>query len=533
MNKQTHVQHKPSAQTSLPHTSSRFLQQKCGCGKSTGLTRTCSECGVNSLASSTAQTNRISQPIIHEALGLPEQTNATEQDTDDSDANSDKSVIRCSNDVSFHVNRFRLKLRDKFKPKLGFSDDGKGSVDVRGSTLNLVSLVRTAVESETPRKVAKSWTLGFIQNVTRDKITLKYSDPSNRDSIIDCAEYRQDGVKLDCDNNNCQPFYDCSTKQAYARLPRRLAMTDTPSVEQIRLVNGDRSVLKSFNRNFEAKAYLVASNASSPCVLKTVSWGFVQNNVFSPRIVPGIDGLTATALGSVQQSISSIGPFELDQNGGQSPQIDGPCASQAKRSFLDCEEGGQTVDSSENPTLRQANAIEQEQQQIDHNEDSLSTALSDQDTKQAIDEYNGCSGTATIECRGGEIVASLPPCLENAPCGIRQCVERHERSHAKDYADWYKTNLDGFPCKHPDGKAYPDGSTVFVNEVATEMGRSKYKRWLNRSECRGYGEEIRCYRELRKKSQDRRCKKALTKQSAGAVPKRIGFCLGINSAGPR
>lgn len=470
-------------------------------------------------------------PIIHEAFALAEQPAAVDKDTNSADSNSDSSKIRCSNDISFQVTRFRPKLIKENKPEFNIDNT---KVDIIGSTFKLASWVRTSVEPGTHRKNARSSTLGFIQNVTRDDIIAKSSDPSNRDKITQCQKYKLDRTLLDS-NEGCQPFYSCATKQAFALLPRRVTMDDTPSFEA-KLKNSEGSVLKSVNRIFEARAYLVAVNSSSPCVLKTVSWGFTQNIEFYPPL----DGLEAMALVSFQQSISPIGPSESDRDGGQSLVIDGKFANDVPPVGKNCAGASQTKNLSNSPNVLKANisesenrVFESEDQNDNRQEESKSTLLTGQDSKQAIEEYEKCSGTSTVECRGGIVAPVLPSCVQNAPCRISECVERHEQSHARDIINWYAVNLDRSPCKHPDGRPYPDGSTVFLNEMAEEMGNSKYIRWLNRSECRGYGEEVKCYREFRKKSQDRRCKRALTRESAGAVYRRIGFCLGINPTGFR
>lgn len=472
-------------------------------------------------------------PIIHEAFALAdEQPAAVDKDTNSADSNSDSSKIRCSNDVSFQVTRFRPKLIKENKPVFNIDNT---EVDIRGSTFDLVSWVRTSVEPGTHRKNARSWTLGFIQNVIRDDVIAKSSDPSNRDKITHCEKYKIDRTLLDGEKG-CQPFYSCATKQAFALLPRRVRMDDTPSFPQTKLEHSG-SLLKSVNRIFEARTYLVAAvNVSSPCVLKTVSWGFTQNIAFFPPL----DGLDAMTSVPFQQSISPIGPFESDRDGGQSLVIDGDLANDVKPVEENCAGASQTENLSNSPNVLKANSSESENrvsesedQNDNRQEESQSTLLTGEDTKQAIEEYEKCSGVSTVECRGGIVAPSLPSCVQSAPCGISKCVEGHEQSHANDIINWYAVNTDRFPCKHPDGRPYPDGSTVFLNEMAEEMGNSKYTRWLKRSECRSYGEEVKCYREFRKKSQDRRCKRALTRQSAGATYRRIGFCLGINLTGFR
>jgi hypothetical protein len=488
------------------------------------------------MKSSANSTSPMNVPIIHEVFTLGEQSTAVDQDTNSTDSNPASSNIECPNNVSFRVTRFRPKLIKENKPELATDDKGNIVVDVKGSTFYLTSWVRTSVEPGITRKVAKSWTLGFIQNVIQDEIIAKASEPSNRDKVTDCQEYKQNGVLLDCNSNSdCRPFYSCATKQALALLPRRVTMDDTPSFNP-KLLSPDGSILKSVNRIFKARAHLVAFDGSSPCVLKSVLWGFTQNIVFSPPS-SGLDAI-ALALGPFQQTISPMGPSEFDQNGGQSIKIDGPCANTLEPNFHECA-GDSQKDLSNSPALLKARISESEDRvseskdQNNDQEESQSTLLTEQDTKQAIEEYDKCSGTATVECRGGIVAPVLPSCVQSAPCGINECVERHEQSHAKDITDWFAVNLGRSPCKHPDGRPYPDGSTVYANEMAEAMGNSKYMRWLNRSECQGYGEEVRCYRELRKKSQDRRCKRALTRESTGAIYRRIGFCLGINLAGPR
>ena len=75
MTNQTHVRVTQDAQLSVTSTPSRFLQRKCSCGKSMGLTGNCSECDSKKLILQRQVSNQAGEkeapPIMHELPGSP------------------------------------------------------------------------------------------------------------------------------------------------------------------------------------------------------------------------------------------------------------------------------------------------------------------------------------------------------------------------------------------------------------------------------------------------------------------------------
>jgi hypothetical protein len=99
------------------------------------------------------------------------------------------------------------------------------------------------------------------------------------------------------------------------------------------------------------------------------------------------------------------------------------------------------------------------------------------------------AGAATIVCDGNggyrtKLDGSWVDEGNWTKCGVRDCVELHEQSHARD---WEKKFPDG--CKNEDGSFKPDGTAV-------PTGGAGYDEFLPESECKAYKIELACEEKL-------------------------------------
>ena len=92
--------------------------------------------------------------------------------------------------------------------------------------------------------------------------------------------------------------------------------------------------------------------------------------------------------------------------------------------------------------------------------------------------YNG--GAATIVCDGSGGYGVDLGGWAGAPCGIEDCVRRHEESHARDWARRWPNG-----CKNSDGSNKPAGAQI-------PLGGPGYAAFLRQSECDAYTVEEGC-----------------------------------------
>lgn len=89
-------------------------------------------------------------------------------------------------------------------------------------------------------------------------------------------------------------------------------------------------------------------------------------------------------------------------------------------------------------------------------------------------------GAATIVCDGSGGYMPQLNSWAGAPCGIEDCVRKHEESHARD---WQKRYPDG--CKNADGTPKAAGADI-------PLGGPGYSDFLKKSECDAYTVEVPC-----------------------------------------
>lgn len=123
-------------------------------------------------------------------------------------------------------------------------------------------------------------------------------------------------------------------------------------------------------------------------------------------------------------------------------------------------------------------------------------------------EQSGASSTqaATIECDGYGGYQPRMNWAENAPCGIRDCVEQHEQSHAADWAG-----------------RYPDGCRGESPGADVPLGGPGYSEFLKGSECDAYRASTSCL-EDRLDDASRDCKDDIQSRLDFEKSKREDYC---------
>jgi hypothetical protein len=100
-----------------------------------------------------------------------------------------------------------------------------------------------------------------------------------------------------------------------------------------------------------------------------------------------------------------------------------------------------------------------------------------------------------------------------APCGIEDCVRKHEESHL---GEWRVRYPEG--CKNADGTPKPDATPV-------PTGGPGYEAFLKQSECTAYTNEIACQQaNLAGASAD--CKTTIEDHLKGDVSMKNHYCGG-------
>ena len=416
----------------------------------------------------------------------------------------------------------------------------------------------------------RQWNIGIIQNVHRSRAQLDYSDPEDRDDLVDCGLSDQEETHLDCDNG--KPWYN-PPKRAFVLFPRLLNMSDRPQLEEVDLVNYGRSVLRRVQREFKASSFIVAEKNSSFCILSRVDWGFSQNDLFTPNVVITKGGVSPAGLGKIERNLQLDKPSEHGLDSSGTILTSGECKPQPPFGECPAEMGrqpsSQTAQSNYSPKVVtstgltakpvsriarmrfQENYIKQPDANISPTKHKLqkkklqrleTDLLLDEDSgtesgvssrsilKEQIESFqNTCSEIAGIKCVNGEIVENLPKCIEKAPCGIADCVKQHELSHAKDVTMLFQSRLGRHPCRHKDGIPFADGFDGFGEDFVGETGEDRtWKRFLIRSERKAYGVEVRCLREMRRNSKERLCRRALTLEASKAAFRRFLAAIGKN-----
>lgn len=481
----------------------------------------------------------------------PEDASETNESPDPSGA-----VTRCSDEVSFNVQKLTPILRpDPLRPRL----NADAKLTIPNAEFDLKAKVRAHKHGDVKDRNVRQWQIGFIQNVHLSSAQLDYGLPESRDELVDCGRSEQTETHVDCADQG--PWYS-TTKRAFVRLPRFLQMNDHPWLEQVDLINGERSVLRRLQRAFKASAYLVAEKNKNYCVLDRVDWGFSQDDRFTPTVEATPQGVIPVGIGSVEKNLQLEQPVQLGPASG-APLTSGGCHPQPP--FEECPDSTPTPQAA--PANQQpaptggANATPRVQRALSRasaNEDdrprrgALATAPTlalrrsrrpERGAKrpesagavldQQIDAFqNACSGVAGVKCVGGEIVPSLPPCMEEAPCGVGDCIRQHEMQHAEDLVELFRERLGRHPCRQPDGRPFADGFAGFGDHFIAETDQARaWKRFLLRSERKAYGVGLKCLREAGRASTDRRCKRVLTNEAAKSAFRRFLATIGINPSG--
>jgi hypothetical protein len=361
-------------------------------------------------------------------------------------------------------------------------------------------------------------------------------------------------------------------------------VNDHPQLEDARIVNARGSVLRRVQRRFKASTFVVAEKKGTFCVLSRVDWGFTQDDLFTPNVHVAQGEVIPVGVGKTEKSVTPEEPLVHGPDAAGMPLTSSECKEQPP--FGECPEeasgpgpAGQASASTEGPEVGESagSAARVERRAVLPGPEEASmhwpsaivrrkaveadaSGGSDHDArveeseagasraalKRQIELYeNACSGTASVKCQGGEIVEDLPPCFEEAPCGIAECTNRHERKHARELEQHFLLTFHQHPCKHPDGRPFPDGFNEFGGDFITETAEAlkaeghkarraerkatrEWKRFLAGSELRAYGTEVECLREMRRNSQERLCRGLLARVSAKAGWRRFLAAFGIN-----
>ena len=488
---------------------------------------------------------------------------------EDGTGSSSRKAAKCSDEVSFSLQKLASRL-EQDERAVQMNADGKLIIP------NIVFQLNAAVRADKNKRIKDSqvrqWKLGIIQNVRRSRAQLDYSDPQNRDDIIDCGVSDQKETHIDCDNG--KPWYN-PAKRAFVRFPRFIHMSDRPQLEEVDLVNARRSVLRRVQRDFKASTFVVAEKNNSFCVLSRVDWGFSQNDLFTPNVAVTHSGVIPAGVGKIEKNLQIDKPSEHGPDSSGVPLTSGECKPQPP--FGECPDDttgpqptSQTSQSNQRPQVAtrtglaarverrtayprfEENHIQRPNVDISSTTQMLhrkavrgsdATGLLDGDSganesgvssrsileEQIQNFQNTCTGIAGVKCVNGEIVENLPKCIEEAPCGIAECVKQHELSHATEITRLFQSRLGRHPCKHQDGTPFADGFEGFGEDFVGEAGEGRtWKTFLLRSERKAYGIEVRCLREMRRNSKDRICKRALALEGAKSAFRRFLAAIGIN-----
>ena len=119
--------------------------------------------------------------------------------------------------------------------------------------------------------------------------------------------------------------------------------------------------------------------------------------------------------------------------------------------------------------------------------------------------------SATIVCDGAGGYRVSPGWSATATCGIGDCVQAHEESHARDWRARWPNG-----CKNADGTAKPDGTTV-------PTGGEGYAAFLRASECRAYTGEVPCGEALLRNANDA-CKPVIQRQLGVWRSRKTSYC---------
>ncbi len=123
------------------------------------------------------------------------------------------------------------------------------------------------------------------------------------------------------------------------------------------------------------------------------------------------------------------------------------------------------------------------------------------------------NGAATVVCDGAGDYRVQMNSWAGAPCGIEDCVRRHEESHIGDLRVRYP---DG--CKNSDGTPKRDGTPH-------PRGGSGYDSWLKKSECKAYTTEIAC-QEANLKTANADCKTKIEDHLKADRAEKERYCGG-------
>ncbi len=446
---------------------------------------------------------------------------------EDGTGSSSRKAAKCSDEVSFSLQ----KLTSRLEP-----DERAVQINADGKLIipNIVFQLNAAVRADKNKRIKDSqvrqWKLGIIQNVHRSRAQLDYSDPQNRDNMIDCGVSDQTETHIDCDNG--KPWYN-PTKRAFVRFPRFLHMSDRPQLEEVDLVNARRSVLRRVQRDFKASTFVVAEKNNSFCVLSRVDWGFSQNDLFTPNVVVTNSGVIPAGVGKIEKNLQIDKPSEHGPDSSGVPLTSGECKPQPP--FGECPDDT----TGQQPTSQTSQSNQLPQAATSATSTGLAARVERRTAHPRFEEdileeqiqrfQNTCTGIAGVNCRNGEIVDDLPKCIEEAPCGIAECVKQHELSHATEITRLFQSRLGRHPCKHQDGTPFVNGFGGFGEDFVSETGEGRtWKTFLLRSERKAYGIEVKCLREMRRNSKERLCKRALALEVAKSAFRRFLAAIGIN-----
>jgi hypothetical protein len=121
-------------------------------------------------------------------------------------------------------------------------------------------------------------------------------------------------------------------------------------------------------------------------------------------------------------------------------------------------------------------------------------------------EQNNNNQAATIVCDGSGGYRTELNWAENTPCGIRDCVDQHEQSHARDWEN-----------------RYPDGCLQGTDGDRVPLGGPGYSDFLNQSECDAYRVSESCIDE-KMKTASPECQDDLENLRNDVSQKREDYC---------
>jgi hypothetical protein len=216
---------------------------------------------------------------------------------------------------------------------------------------------------------------------------------------------------------------------------------------------------------------------------RAVIGGLSDGGAFAAPGGAGLLGLRTLVGNQAVQSLLSQGSFEPSRGGGCS--CGGTCTA--------CSGGEESFAAHADPSPARtcalaAGATTEEEEALPTRQGpgrscpGEACALEEESEPQRRDssDRRPHQGDATIVCDGN---GGYRPDLRGwagAPCGIEDCVRRHEQSHADD---WAKRYPDG--CKNADGTNKLDGTDI-------PLGGPGYDDFLKKSECDAYTIEIPC-----------------------------------------